>query len=50
MDSPCPPTGGEQSGNGSGTVLLDIAAVSDLDATDFVFYEPPAEPAPIDGM
>ena len=36
--------------HGEGPILLDNTAVEDLDAGDFVFYEPAADAAPIDGM
>ena len=36
--------------HGEGPILLDNTAMDDLDASDFVFYEPPADAAPIDGM
>ena len=35
---------------GGGTVRLEDTDVSDLDAADFVFSEPPADASPIDGM
>ena len=35
---------------GGGRIWLQDTAVSDLDAADFVFYEPPVDAAPIDGM
>ena len=35
---------------GGGTVRLEDTDVSDLDAADFVFHEPPADASPIDGM
>ncbi|MDE0391730.1 MAG: hypothetical protein OXI57_06625 [Rhodospirillales bacterium] len=36
--------------NAGGRIWLKDTAVSDLDADDFVFYEPPADVAAIDGM
>ena len=36
--------------HGGGVLRLEDASVDDLDAADFVFYEPPADAAPIDGM
>ena len=36
--------------HGEGPIVLDNTAVSDLDASDFVFYEPSADAAPVDGM
>ena len=36
--------------HGSGRIWLSETAVSDLGAEDFVFYEPPADGASIDGM
>ena len=35
---------------GCGTIRLDNTAVEDLDAADFVFYEPAADATQIDGM
>ena len=35
---------------GGGRVWLQNTDVSDLDAADFVFYEPPVDAVPIDGM
>ena len=35
---------------GGGRIWLQDTDVSDLDAADFVFYEPPVDAAPIDGM
>ena len=35
---------------GGGRIWLHETDVSDLDAADFVFYEPPVDAAPIDGM
>ena len=35
---------------GGGRIWLQATAVSDLDAADFVFYEPAADGAPIDGI
>ena len=35
---------------GGGNIWLQNTAVSDLSDEDFVFYEPPAEAPPIDGM
>ena len=31
-------------GHGGGTIRLDHTNVSDLDAEDFLFYEPPVDP------
>ena len=36
--------------HGSGRIWLSETAVSDLSAEDFVFYEPPADGASVDGM
>ncbi len=35
---------------GGGFVRLEDTLASDYDAADFVFYEPSADAAPIDGM
>ena len=35
---------------GCGTIRLDNTVADDLDAADFVFHEPPADAAAIDGM
>ena len=35
---------------GGGSIWLQDTAVSDLDAADFVFYEPSVDAVPIDGM
>ena len=35
---------------GGGFVRIEDTLASDFDAADFVFYEPPADSAPIDGM
>ena len=35
---------------GGGSIWLQETDVGDLDAADFVFYEPPIDAAPIDGM
>ena len=35
---------------GGELIRLQGIDADDLDATDFVFYEPPAEGAPVDGM
>ena len=35
---------------GGGLIRLEGIVADDLDATDFVFYEPPVDAAPIDGM
>ena len=35
---------------GGGSIWLQDTDVSDLDAADFVFYEPPVDAVPIDGM
>ena len=40
----------ELTNQGGGRIWLQDTAVSDLGAEDFVFYEPPADAAPIDGM
>ena len=40
----------ELTDHGGGRVWLHETDVSDLDAEDFVFYEPPVDAAPIDGM
>ena len=37
-------------GHGGGTIRLEDTAAEDLDASDFVFYEPAADAASIDGM
>lgn len=38
------------SNHGCGMVRLENTASEDIDASDFVFYEPPADAAPIDGF
>ena len=35
---------------GGGIVRLEGTAADDLDASDFIFYEPPTDGAPVDGM
>ena len=35
---------------GGGMILLEDTTAEQLDAADYVFYEPPADAAPIDGM
>ncbi len=41
---------GEALSCGGGLIRLEGVAAEDFDAADFVFYEPPANGAPIDGM
>ena len=36
--------------HGEGPIVLDNTAAEDLDASDFVFYEPAAGAASVDGM